>query len=537
MNTASHTPIRRALISVSDKSQIVDLGKKLVEHGVEILSTGGTARALEDAGLPIIEVGTYTGHPEMLDGRVKTLHPRIHGGLLGRRDLQSHRDQMDTFDIPPIDLVIVNLYPFEKVAENDDSTWETLIENIDIGGPSMLRSAAKNHDSVVVITDPKDYDALTSALDRSGGTDLPFRQEMAIKAIARTAAYDALIAKTLASRAKAAPGAATEDDSHTFEENLEVSGSLVEVLRYGENPHQEAAVYAEANATLPLANTLPLQGKALSYNNLLDADAAIFSLRCLTDGASPSAAAVVIKHGTPCGAARGASLVEVWQAALSGDPVSAFGGIVAVSNEIDQKTAEAMKTTFLEVIIAPSFSDEAREVFKAKKNLRLLALPTLMTDPLPAMQVRSVAGGYLVQNHDRPYESIRASKVVTKRQPTDSEWEAMDLAFRMSTAVRSNAITLANQEKLLGAGGGQTSRVDASALAVKKAKDHEHSIEGCALGSDAFFPFADGVEVAAQSGVRAIVQPGGSKRDDEVIEAADRLGLTMIFTGERHFRH
>jgi phosphoribosylaminoimidazolecarboxamide formyltransferase / IMP cyclohydrolase len=535
MEAQNTTPIRRALISVSDKTHIVALAEALHAHGAEILSTGGTARALVEAGLPIKEVGAYTGHPEMLDGRVKTLHPRIHGGLLGRRDLETHLKEMREHDIPPIDLVVVNLYPFEAVAQNEDADWATLIENIDIGGPSMLRSAAKNHESVVVLTDPEDYAPLIKHLEEDGGTDLVFRRTMAVKAISRTAEYDTAISQTLIARN---PSATKPSESvEGFPDRLHIEANVVEVLRYGENPHQNAAVYAPKNDPLPLANSVPLQGKALSYNNLLDADAALFSLRCLCDGTGVQNGAVVIKHGTPCGSAWGASLLEVWHAALSGDPVSAFGGIVAISAPIDGQTAEAMKSTFLEVVIAPAFTKEARDVFAAKKNLRLMEIPNMMSAPLPAQQVRSIAGGFLVQDHDRPLHDIRSARVVTERAPTENEWKAMDLAFRMCTAVRSNAITLANQEKLLGAGGGQTSRVDASALAVQKAIAHSHSLSGCALGSDAFFPFADGVEVAAEAGVKSIVQPGGSKRDAEVIEAADARGITMVFTGERHFRH
>jgi phosphoribosylaminoimidazolecarboxamide formyltransferase/IMP cyclohydrolase len=525
-------PIRRALLSVSDKTGIVELARALAERDVELLSTGGTAKLLRDEGLTVKDVSEHTGFPEMLDGRVKTLHPKIHGGLLGRRDLDAHLAQMEDHDIAPIDLVVVNLYPFEATAKREGATWEDLIENIDIGGPSMLRSAAKNHDAVAVICDPSDYEAAIEGIKAEGGVSLDMRRRLALKVYARTAAYDAAIAQTLATRAEREKG-----DDEAFPSVFAVGGPREQLLRYGENPHQGAAVYTTGTDALDLAGAEPLQGKALSYNNLLDADAALFSLRCLVDGAGDEPGAVVIKHGTPCGAARRATLADAWTEALSGDPVSAFGGIIALSHEVDAATAEAMSKVFLEVVLAPGFTDEAREVFAKKKNLRLMALPNIVTAALPSRQIRSVPGGLLVQDHDRPLTDIRSAQVATKRAPTDDEWVALDLAFRMCAAVRSNAITLANAGKLIGAGGGQTSRVDAVRLAIEKARDHEHDISGAALGSDAFFPFPDGVETAAKAGVTAVAQPGGSKRDAEVIAACDEAGLTMVMTGERHFRH
>jgi phosphoribosylaminoimidazolecarboxamide formyltransferase/IMP cyclohydrolase len=527
--------IRRALLSVFDKTGVVELAQALHDRGVEILSTGGTARLLQESGIPIVEVGEHTGFPEMMDGRVKTLHPKIHGGLLARRDLDEHLAAMDEHDIAPIDLVAVNLYPFEQVAQKADVDWATLIENIDIGGPSMLRSAAKNHAAVAVVCDPSDYPGVIGAVQDDGGLTLAERSRLALKVYARTAAYDATIAGTLAERADAERREQAEDKPAP--PTLVLGGQLAQTLRYGENPHQAAAVYTSGTDALDLAGAVPLQGKALSYNNLLDTDAALFSLRCLTDDAAGQPAASVIKHGTPCGAARGGTLVEAWTDALSGDPVSAFGGIVALSHEVDEATASAMSSTFLEVVLAPAFSEGARQVFAKKKNLRLIELPELVTAPLPRQQIRSVPGGLLVQDHDRAYTTMSEAEVATKRAPTDAEWAALDVAFRLSAAVRSNAITLAAGNKLIGAGGGQTSRVDAVRLAIAKAREHGHEIEGAALGSDAFFPFPDGVEAAAKAGVKAVAQPGGSKRDGEVIEACDRLGLAMVFTGERHFRH
>ncbi len=534
-NVPDIIPIRRALLSVFDKSGVVELARALQAQGAEILSTGGTARLLKESGVEIIEVGQHTGFPEMMDGRVKTLHPRIHGGLLARRDVESHLAAMREHDIPPIDLVAVNLYPFEQVAAKSDASWAELIENIDIGGPSMLRSAAKNHDAVTVLCDPTDYAAVIGAVGERGGTTRAERRRLALKVYARTAAYDAAIAGTLAEREPQRERSADEPESAA--PTLVLSGRLVRTLRYGENPHQAAAVYASGLDALDLAGTDPLQGKELSYNNLLDADADIFSLRCLLDDVETGTGAVVIKHGTPCGAARSTSLSDAWQLALAGDPLSAFGGIVALGSEVDEEAARALAGVFLEVVLAPGFSDGARAVFEKKKNLRLLALPTLRSAPLPRHQLRSVPGGFLRQDHDRALTSLKSAKVVTKRQPSAEEWAGLDVAFRLCAAVRSNAITLARGEQLIGAGGGQTSRVDAVRIAIEKALTHEHVVRGAALGSDAFFPFPDGVEEAAKAGVTAVAQPGGSKKDADVIAAADAAGVTMVFTGERHFRH
>ncbi len=541
-------PIRRALISVSDKTGLPELGKALARAKVEVLSTGGTAKALRDAGVEVKDVSTHTGFPEMLDGRVKTLHPKIHGGLLGRRDFPKHMEQMQAHGITPIDLVVVNLYPFEKIAGQTDASWEELIENIDIGGPAMLRSAAKNHDSVVVVCDPADYEDLIVALDVGGSTAHQLRRRLALKVFARTAAYDAAIAARLALKheielpeehreACAAAG---------LGEVLPLVGQRTSTLRYGENPHQLAAVYSvpTPRKELDLATALPLQGKELSYNNLLDADAAIFALRCLVD-AQPAQArktgAVVIKHNTPCGAALSSSCKAAWQQALKGDPLSTFGGIVAVGGVVDDHTAHAMSDVFLEVIVAAGFTEAALEIFAKKTQLRLLAVPELLTAPLPRLSARGIPGGLLVQQHDVVPRTVREGRVATKRAPTDDEWRALDLAWRLCAPVKSNAITLAQTDHddviLIASGGGQTSRVDSARIAVSKAREHKHDPQGSACGSDAFFPFADGLLVLADAGVSAVAQPGGSKRDDEVIAAADARNMAMVLTGERHFRH
>ena len=548
-------PIRRALISVSDKTGLAELGKALTRARVEVLSTGGTAKALREAGVEVIDVATHTGFPEMLDGRVKTLHPKIHGGLLGRRDFPKHMEQMRAHGIAPIDLVVVNLYPFEKIAGQTDASWEELIENIDIGGPAMLRSAAKNHDSVAVVCDPADYEDLIVALDVGGSTAHQMRRRLALKVFARTAAYDAAIAARLALKHEIElPDEHREACSAVgLGELLPLAGHRTSTLRYGENPHQLAAVYSvpalrtvAAGATnhgLDLAAALPLQGKELSFNNLLDADAAIFALRCLVDGQKgQNLGCIVIKHNTPCGAALSLSLKEAWQQAMKGDPLSTFGGIVALGGVVDEHTALSMSDVFLEVVVAAGFSDAALEIFARKPQLRLLALADLISAPLPRLSARSIPGGLLVQQHDGVPRNVREARVVTKRAPTEDEWRSLDLAWRLCAPVKSNAITLAQTDsaqgvRLIAAGGGQTSRVDSARIAVSKAREHKHDPAGSACGSDAFFPFADGLLVLADAGVTAVAQPGGSKRDDEVIAAADARNMTMVFVGERHFRH
>lgn len=537
-------PIRRALVSVSDKTGLAAFAHALARAQVEVLSTGGTAKILREHGVNVVDVADYTGFPELLDGRVKTLHPKIHGGLLGRRDFPTHLAQMASHQIAPIDLVVVNLYPFEKIAGQADASWDELIENIDIGGPSMLRSAAKNHDSVAVVCDPLDYDDVIIALDVGGGTAHALRRRLALKAFARTAAYDAAIAARLALKHELE---LPEDHRESCAVGglgpvYPVVGQRAASLRYGENPHQHAAVYRHGHAELDLAGAQPLQGKELSYNNLLDADAAIFALRCLVDGAhtSPSAA-VVIKHTTPCGAARGQSAAHAWALAKSGDPVSAYGGIVAFSSPVDGACARALVETFLEVVIAPDFDNDAQEILREKPQVRLLAIPDLMKRPLPRHTLRSIPGGLLVQQADSVPRDVRDGTVVTKRSPTETEWLALDVAWRVCAAVKSNAITLALHDdgvaRLIGAGAGQTSRVDSARIAVQKAAEHGHRLQGAVAGSDAFFPFPDGLIVLADAGITAIAQPGGSKRDHDVIAAADARGIAMVMLGERHFRH
>ncbi len=542
MPTPDVIAVRRALVSVSDKTGIAELGRALAARKVEVLSTGGTAKALRDAGVSVREVADFTGFPEMLDGRVKTLHPKVHGGLLGRRDDEKHLAQMREHGIEPIDLVVVNLYPFEKVAGVADAHWDELIENIDIGGPAMLRSAAKNHDAVAVASNPSDYPELIASLDLQGGTTRAQRRKLALRVFERTARYDAAIAERLTARTELElpPNEVESCAQAGLGPLFAAVGERTSSLRYGENPHQHAAIYTLRGEPLDLAGSIPLQGKELSYNNLLDADAALFALRCLVDSAPKGASAagcVVIKHNTPCGAARAATTVDAWKRALAGDPVSAFGGIVAFNTPLDGATATAMGDIFLEVIVAPDFTAEARAVLAKKAALRLLAVPTLVTAPLPRFAVRSIAGGLLVQEHDRPTVDVRSAKVATKRAPTDEEWAALDVAFRLCAPVKSNAITFVRGETLLSAGGGQTSRVDSVKIAIAKAKEHGHDLKGSVLGSDAFFPFADGLEAAIAAGITAVAQPGGSKRDDEVIAAADKAGIAMVMTGRRHFRH
>jgi phosphoribosylaminoimidazolecarboxamide formyltransferase / IMP cyclohydrolase len=515
--------IRRAIISVSDKRGLVELATALARHGVEILSTGGTAKELEAAGLKTTQIAAYTGAPEILDGRVKTLHPRIHGGLLGR-PIPAHEAEMAKHDIEPIDLVVVNLYPFRETIARAGVTLEEAIENIDIGGPSMLRSAAKNHERVTVVVDPSDYRFVVEEMDASGGQvshDTRFR--LARKVFAHTAAYDGAIAAYLS----------LQGESDGFPGVLTTQLTKSRSLRYGENPHQSAAFYADSGlgARPTLARAEVLQGKELSYNNLLDLDAA---LECVLDLVGP--AAVVVKHTNPCGVALGANVLEAYRKARETDPVSAFGGIVAVNAAVGADLAAELADTFLECVIAPSFSADAREVLGKKKNLRLVECGSI-PQPLPAgtgWAVRSVSGGLLVQSPDRKLVAARDAKVVSKRPPTEEELAALDFAWRVCKHVKSNAIVFARPGQTVGVGAGQMSRVDSVKIAVSKAK---LPLAGTVVGSDAFFPFRDGLDELAKAGATAVIQPGGSVRDDEVIAAADEHGMAMLFTGMRHFRH
>lgn len=505
----------RALLSVSDKTGIVELARVLHDAGIELISTGGTEAAIVAAGLPVKNISEVTSFPEMLDGRVKTLHPLVHGGLLGRRDLTSHVEQMKDHDIEPIDYVVVNLYPFKETIAKENTTYDEAIENIDIGGPSMLRSAAKNHASVTVVVDPADYENVAAAV-RDGGTTFELRQQLATKAFRHTAAYDALIADYLG-----------QQIGETFPEQLTVTYEKVQDLRYGENPHQQAAFYKTPLYTgMTLANAVQLHGKELSYNNIQDTNAALEALSELTEPA-----AVVVKHMNPCGVAVGQTISQAFSRAHAADPVSIFGGIVALNREVDVETAEALRNIFLEIIIAPSFSEAALDRLKEKKNLRLL---TLDMGQMTGMRLTAVAGGLLVQDGDDVTLDDASCQIVTDRRPTASEWEDLKLAWRVVKHVKSNAIVVAKDETTIGIGAGQMNRVGAAKIAFEQAGERA---KGAALGSDAFFPMSDTVEAAAAAGITAIIQPGGSIRDDESIEAANRHGITMVFTSVRHFKH
>ena len=518
--------IRRALLSVSDKRGLVELGQALAGHGVELLSTGGSARALREAGLEVTDVSGYTGFPEIMDGRVKTLHPKVHGGILARTGVDDA--VAAEHGLPPIDLVAVNLYPFAETVADPDCAWTDAIENIDIGGPTLIRAAAKNHERVTVLCSPDDYPTVIDALPDV--PDAALRRRLATRAFAHTATYDGQISEWLSTRTDV-----DEGDPADLPPRMSLNLDRSAALRYGENPHQAAGLYVERE-TPPtgLAGATPLQGKPLSYNNLLDADAA---WRAVT-GLGEAPACVIIKHTNPCGAARGESLEDAYRKALACDSTSAFGGILAFNRELDGATAEAITGQFAEVVLAPGFSDAAREVFSAKKNLRLIAPgePAASGDN-GRFELRRIDGGWLVQQPDALAWNPEAMQVVTKRRPDEREWRDLAFCWAVVAAVRSNAIVLSRDEATIGIGAGQMSRVDSSKIATRKAAEQSHSIDGAVLASDAFFPFADGVETAAEAGVTAIVQPGGSKRDDEVIEAADRHGIAMVFTGRRHFRH
>ncbi|MBC2664633.1 bifunctional phosphoribosylaminoimidazolecarboxamide formyltransferase/IMP cyclohydrolase [Novosphingobium flavum] len=524
------TPVR-ALLSVSDKTGLVDLGTALSARGVELVSTGGTAKALREAGLAVKDISELTGFPEMMDGRVKTLHPKVHGGLLAVRDNPEHAASMAEHAIGPIDIVVVNLYPFEatvaKGAERDE-----VIENIDIGGPSMVRSAAKNHAFVAIVTDPADYAELIGELESNGGTTYDFRRRLAAKAYATTAAYDAAISQWFAG----------VDLGEKFAPLVSMSRVLAGSLRYGENPHQDAALYVPRGphvAGLPQAEQV--QGKELSYNNYNDANAAL-ELCAEFRGQKPSV--VIVKHANPCGVAQGESLLEAWQGALQCDDVSAFGGIVAVNTPLDGATAEAITQIFTEVVVAPGADEEARAIFAKKKNLRLL-LTQGLPDPRRAGQVMAqIAGGILVQDRDNGAIGFDDLKVVTKRAPTDRELADCLFAWTVARHVKSNAIVYARDGITAGIGAGQMNRRDSSRIAAMKAAEAaakfgwaESRAVGSAVASDAFFPFADGLLAAAEAGATAVIQPGGSIRDEDVIKAADEAGLAMVFTGMRHFRH
>lgn len=521
---------KRALISVSDKSGLDALGAFLKAQGVEILSTGGTARALSDMGCDVTEVSDHTGSPEMMDGRVKTLHPKIHGGILGLRDADSHVAAMHEHDIAPIDLVVINLYPFEKtVAAGADRA--TAIENIDIGGPAMIRSAAKNHRFVAVVTDPADYSALIEAWRNDGGLSLALREDLAARAFARTGAYDSAITAWFAGQ------------SDTMPARFGASAGPARELRYGENPHQVAAFYPSGDLRPGVASARQLQGKALSYNNLNDTDAA-YELVAEFDPAE-SAAVAIIKHANPCGVATGATVGEAYARAVACDPVSAFGGIIALNRPLEADAAEQITSIFTEVIIAPGATEDAIAIVAKKKNLRLLLTDALPDPAAPGLAFKALAGGVLAQSRDNGrVMSADDVRIVTRRAPTPQEMADMLFAFRVAKHVKSNAIVYVRDGRTVGVGAGQMSRVDSARIAARKAEDAREAAgdsaswtEGSAVASDAFFPFADGLLAAVEAGATAVIQPGGSMRDDEVIAAADEAGLAMVMTGMRHFRH
>ncbi|HEX8640734.1 MAG TPA: bifunctional phosphoribosylaminoimidazolecarboxamide formyltransferase/IMP cyclohydrolase [Allosphingosinicella sp.] len=524
--------IRRALLSVSDKTGLAELGRALARHGVELVSTGGTARALREAGLEVRDVAELTGFPEMMDGRVKTLHPMVHGGLLAVRDDPDHSASMREHGIGAIDLVVVNLYPFaQTVARGADR--DEIIENIDIGGPSMVRSAAKNHFYVAIVTDPGDYGELVAALDASDGTtSVDLRKRLAAKAFAATAAYDSAISQWFA----------FADQGALFPDTLPLTMKLGETLRYGENPHQQAALYLPNGPHVSgIAQARQVQGKALSYNNYNDADAALELVAEFRDG---DPACVIVKHANPCGVAVEGSLVDAYRAAFACDTVSAFGGIIAVNRPIDAAAAEAMTEIFTEVVIAPDADEAARAVFARKKNLRLLITGPLADPARPGLTMKSIAGGWLVQHRDNGRLDRSALRVVTRRGPSEQELADCLFAWTVAKHVKSNAIVYAKHGATAGIGAGQMNRLESARIAAWKAKDAadkagwaEPRTIGSAVASDAFFPFPDGLLAAAEAGATAVIQPGGSIRDEEVIAAADEAGLAMVFTDMRHFRH
>jgi phosphoribosylaminoimidazolecarboxamide formyltransferase / IMP cyclohydrolase len=519
---------RRALLSVSDKTGLVDFARDLAAQGVELLSTGGSRATLAEAGIPVTEVADFTGFPEIMDGRVKTLHPKIHGGLLAVRDEPGHAAAMAAHGIPPIDLLVVNLYPFEAAVARGAGVDET-IENIDVGGPAMIRGAAKNHAYVTVVVEPSDYPRILAELDE-GGIAFETRRRLAAKAYARTAAYDAAISGWFTGILGGQTG-----DFVAF------GGKLAQDMRYGENPHQWAKFYTTGDTRPGVASLRQLQGKQLSYNNINDTDAA-FELVSEFDPATPAVA--IIKHANPCGVAVGASLAEAYEKALATDPVSAFGGIVALNQTLDAAAAAKIVEIFTEVIIAPDASEAAMQLVATKKNLRLLLTGSLPDPAAPGLVFKTVAGGLLVQSRDNGRIGINDLKVVTRRRPSDQELDDMVFAFRVAKHVKSNAIVYARGGQTVGIGAGQMSRVDSSRIAARKAEDAARALglttrltEGSVVASDAFFPFADGLEAAIAAGATAVIQPGGSMRYDEVIAAADAAGLAMVFTRMRHFRH
>lgn len=529
----SDTPRRvtRALLSVSDKAGLIEFARALAGHGIELVSTGGTAKAIAAAGLKVSDVSDLTGFPEMMDGRVKTLHPKVHGGLLAIRSNAEHVKAMQDHGIAPIDLLVVNLYPFEATVDKG-AAYEDCIENIDIGGPAMIRAAAKNHDDVAVVVEPQDYQAVLDELAaNNGATTLALRRRLAAKAYARTAAYDAAISNWFAVQLK--------DNAPDYRA---VGGRLVQSLRYGENPHQTAAFYRTPDQRFGVATARQVQGKELSYNNLNDTDAAY---ECVAEfDARRTAAVAIIKHANPCGVAEGSDLISAYRKALACDSTSAFGGIVALNRTLDAEAARAITEIFTEVIIAPDATDEAIAIVAAKKNLRLLLAGGLPDPRALGLTAKTVAGGLLVQSRDNAVVDDMTLKVVTKRAPTEAELRDLKFAFRVAKHVKSNTIIYAKDLATVGIGAGQMSRVDSARIAARKAEDAARELKlaapmtkGSVVASDAFFPFADGMLACIEAGATAVIQPGGSVRDDEVIKAADDAGIAMVLTGTRHFRH
>ena len=522
--------IGRALISVSDKSGLIEFARALSGHGIKLISTGGTARAIADAGLTVRDVSDLTGFPEMMDGRVKTLHPKVHGGLLAIRGDAEHARALKEHGIAPIDLLVVNLYPFEATVAKG-AAYDDCIENIDIGGPAMIRAAAKNHNDVAVVVDADDYPRLLDELKQHGGTTLKLRKALAQKAYARTAAYDAAISNWFANEL-----------GETAPAYRAFGGKLAEALRYGENPHQSAAFYRAPEQRFGVATARQVQGKQLSYNNINDTDAAYECIAEFDPRRAP--ACVIVKHANPCGVAEGPSLVEAYRKALACDSTSAFGGIVALNGTLDAEAARAITEIFTEVIVAPDATDEAIAIVGAKKNLRLLLAGGLPDPRAAGLTVKSVAGGLLVQSRDNAVVDEMQLKVATKRAPSEAELADLRFAFRVAKHVKSNTIVYARDRATVGIGAGQMSRVDSARIAARKAEDAAKELKlpapltkGSVVASDAFFPFADGLLVAIEAGATAVIQPGGSMRDDEVIKAADEHGIAMVFTGVRHFRH
>lgn len=530
MNNAR--PIRRALISVSDKTGIVEFAQALAERGVDILSTGGTARLLAEQGIAVTEVSDYTGFPEMMDGRVKTLHPKVHGGVLGRRGQDD--DVMAKHGINPIDMVVVNLYPFAETVAKEGCTLADAVENIDIGGPTMVRSAAKNHKDVTIVVNAHDYDRVISEMDENEKSlTLETRFDLAIAAFEHTAAYDGMIANYFGTMVPSYGENKEGDEESKFPRTFNQQFEKKQDMRYGENSHQAAAFYVEANPQEASVSTArQIQGKALSYNNIADTDAA---LECVKEFNEP--ACVIVKHANPCGVALGKDILEAYNRAYQTDPTSAFGGIIAFNQELDAETASAIvERQFVEVIIAPSVSAEAIEVVAAKKNVRLLECGEWSTKTT-GFDVKRVNGGLLVQDRDQGMVSLDDLKVVSKRQPTEEELKDALFCWKVAKYVKSNAIVYAKGDMTIGVGAGQMSRVYSAKIAGIKAADEGLQVEGCVMASDAFFPFRDGIDAAAEAGIKCVIQPGGSMRDGEVIAAADEHGMAMIFTGMRHFRH